>query len=95
MKKNKIDLFAIKGSRLEKLNLYFAYSSKEDALRQAERLKMNYKKYKKTYDKKRAVGSKKKVYQEVEVVENERKWEIWVGTPYYSKPKKRKNVQVL
>ena len=94
MKKQKRELFAIKGPVLQKLILYFAYSSKEDALRQSQRLKMNFKKYKKTYNSKRAVGGKK-VYKEVEVVENDKKWEIWVGTPYYSKPKKRKNVQIL
>jgi hypothetical protein len=95
MKKNKRDLFVIKGPVLEKLNLYFAYSSEDDAIRQAERLKMNYKKYKKTYNSKRRVGGSKKVYKQVEVVENEGKWEIWVGLPYYSTAKKRKNVQVL
>ena len=95
MKKQKRDLFAIKGPILEKLNLYFAYSSEEDAVRQAKRLKMNYKKYKKTYNSKRAVVGGKKVYKQVEIVENERKWEIWLGTPYYSKPKKIKNVQIL
>ena len=49
MKNNKRDLFVMKGPVLEKLKLYFAYSSQEDAIRQAKRLKMNYKKYKKTY----------------------------------------------
>jgi hypothetical protein len=95
MKNNKRDLFVMKGPDLDKLQLYFAYSSSEDALRQAERLKMNYKMYKKTYNSKRAIVGGKKVYKYVEVVENNGKWEIWLGSPYYSKPKKRKNVQVL
>jgi len=95
MKNNKRDLFSIKGPLLEKLQLYFAYSSEEDAVRQAERLKMTYKKYKKIYNSKRRVVGGKKVYKQVEVVENQGKWEIWLGSPYYSQPKKIKNVQVL
>jgi hypothetical protein len=95
MKNKKRDLFAIKGPALEKLHLYFSYSSKEDAIQKSERLKMNFNKYKKTYKSKRAVVvGGEKVYKDVEIVENNRKWEIWLGSPYYSKPKKIKNVQV-
>ena len=95
MKNNRRDLFVIKGPLLEKLNLYFAYSSEEDAFRQAERLKMNYKTNKKKYKSKKAIVGGKKVYKQVEVVKNERKWEVWLGSPYYSQPKKIKNVQIL